>query len=142
MMIRSTLIAFFFAALALGAGCRYDPVPQAIIDALPPEEGTPSADITPKVPSRVKRNRKAALMERQKAISLACNRKWVGRELDVLIESRSPLDGTTAIGRSFRDAAEIDGQVYVKRCAALPGTFVRTRVCDARAYDLIAEPIF
>ncbi|HZO91980.1 MAG TPA: 30S ribosomal protein S12 methylthiotransferase RimO [Chthonomonadaceae bacterium] len=103
------------------------------------EDGTPSAEMDPKVPSRVKRARREALMRRQQAISLACNQKWVGRELEVLIEGRSPLDPTTAIGRSFRDAPEVDGQVYVRRCAAQPGTFVRARVVEARPYDLIAE---
>lgn len=106
------------------------------------EEGTPSAEMAPKVPSRVKRQRREALMQRQQAISLACNQRWVGRELEVLIESRSLLDGTTAIGRSFRDAPEIDGQVYVRRSAANPGTFIRARVVEAQNYDLIAEPVF
>jgi ribosomal protein S12 methylthiotransferase len=105
------------------------------------EDGTPSAEMEPKVPSRTKRARKEALLQRQQAISLACNQRWIGRELEVLIESRAPLDPTTATGRSFRDAPEIDGQVYVRRCAAQPGTFVRARVIEARPYDLIAEPI-
>ena len=106
------------------------------------EEGTPSSEIEPKVPSRTKRARKDALMARQQAISLACNKKWVGRELEVLVEGVSPLDGTTAVGRSFRDAPEVDGQVLVRRCAARPGTFVRTRVTEARPYDLVAEQVF
>ena len=105
------------------------------------EDGTPSADIEPKVASRTKRSRKEKLLQRQQNISLACNQKWVGRELDILIESRSPLDVTTAVGRSFRDAPEIDGKVYVRRCTAQPGTFVRARVLEARPYDLVAEPI-
>jgi len=105
------------------------------------EDGTPSAQMEPKVPSRTKRTRKDALMLRQQAISLECNQKWVGRELEVLVESVSPLDVTTAVGRSFRDAPEVDGKVYVRRCTARPGTFVRTRVVEARPYDLVAEPI-
>jgi ribosomal protein S12 methylthiotransferase len=106
------------------------------------EEGTPSAAIVPKVPSRVKRARKEALMERQQQISLACNRKWIGRELDVLVEGASPLDPTTVYGRSFRDAPEVDGRVYVRRCAAMPGAFVRARVAEARPYDLVADPVY
>jgi ribosomal protein S12 methylthiotransferase len=105
------------------------------------EDGTPSAEMEPKVPSRTKRARRERLLARQQAISLACNQRWVGRELEVLIEGRSPLDVTTATGRSFRDAPEIDGQVLVRRCTALPGTFVRARVVEARPYDLIAEPV-
>ncbi len=106
------------------------------------EEGTPSADMLPKVASRTKRSRKEALMVRQQAISLACNRKWLGRELEVLVEGRSALEPTTAVGRSFRDALEVDGNVYVRRCAAPPGTFIRARITEARPYDLVAEPIF
>ena len=105
------------------------------------EEGTPSAEMEPKVPSRTKRSRKNALMERQKAISLARNQAWVGRELDVLIEGRSGLEAGTATGRSFRDAPEIDGQVYVRQCGVQPGHFVRARVTEARPYDLVAEPV-
>ena len=105
------------------------------------EEGTPSAEMEPKVSSRTKRARKEALMKRQQSISQACNEKWVGREMEILIEGRSALEFTTAIGRSFRDAHEIDGQVFVKRCDALPGTFVKARITEAQPYDLIAELI-
>jgi ribosomal protein S12 methylthiotransferase len=105
------------------------------------EDGTPSAAMEPKVPARVKKQRRAALMRRQQAISLACNQKWVGREMEVLIEGRSPGDPRASIGRSFRDAPEIDGQVQVRRCAATPGTFVRVRITEARPYDLIGEPV-
>jgi ribosomal protein S12 methylthiotransferase len=105
------------------------------------EDGTPAAEREPKVQSRTKRARKDALLKRQQAISLACNQRWVGREMEILIEGRAPLDPTTALGRSFRDAPEIDGQVYVRRYAARPGTFVRARIVEARPYDLIAEPI-
>jgi len=105
------------------------------------EDGTPSAEMEPKVPGRTKAARKEALMRRQQAISLECNRRWIGRDLEVLVEGRSPLDPTTAVGRSFRDAPEVDGLVYIKRCAALPGTFVNARVTDARAYDLIAVTV-
>jgi ribosomal protein S12 methylthiotransferase len=105
------------------------------------EEGTPSATLEPKVPSQTKRARREALMRRQQAISLERNQQWVGRELDVLIEGRSPGDPTLAVGRSFRDAPEIDGQVFVRACFAPPGSFVRARVLEAQPYDLIAEPI-
>ena len=105
------------------------------------EDGTPSADIEPKVPGRTKRQRKNALMARQQAISLACNQKWVGREMQVLVESRDRRDLTTMIGRSFRDAIEIDGQVSVRNCDAPPGAFVQARIVEAQPYDLIAEPI-
>ncbi len=103
------------------------------------EEDTPAASMGAKVCARTKRARKASLMRRQEGISLARNQTWIGRELDVLIEGRSQVDPTVATGRSFRDAPEIDGQVYVRRCVARLGEFVRVRVTDARPYDLIAQ---
>ena len=44
-----------------------------------------------------------------------------------------------AVGRSFRDGPEIDGKVYLGSADAQPGQFVKARITDARAYDLIAE---
>ncbi|HZT40830.1 MAG TPA: 30S ribosomal protein S12 methylthiotransferase RimO [Chthonomonadaceae bacterium] len=103
------------------------------------EDGTPSADIEPKIASRTKRARKEKLMQRQQAISLERNQAWIGREIEVLVEGRSGMDPTTAVGRSFRDGPEVDGQVYIRRCSAQPGSFVRARVVEARPYDLIAD---
>lgn len=103
------------------------------------EDGTPSAEMNPKVTAQTKRARKNALMELQQPISLACNSRWIGREMAVLIEGRSTVDISTAVGRSFRDAPEVDGKVYVRRCTAKPGSFVRAQIVEARPYDLVAE---
>ena len=100
------------------------------------EEGTPAFALENPVPPKVMRARRDALMAAQQEISLASNRKWVGRDLDVLIESRRGLD---AVGRSFRDAPEIDGTVRVKNCDAAPGTFVSAQVTAAAHYDLEAQ---
>lgn len=105
------------------------------------EEGTPSGTMPNRVPTRIKRQRKDALMKRQQGISLACNRKWVGRTLEILVEDHLPDDPTTAVGRSFRDALEIDGLVYVRNCTAAPGTFVQARITEAQPYDLMGENI-
>ncbi len=105
------------------------------------EEGTPSADIEPKVPSRVKRQRKETLMKQQQAIALARNQRWVGREMEVLVEGRAPHDTSAIVGRTFRDAPDIDGVVYVRRCAAKPGTFIRAQITEARPYDLLGVPV-
>jgi ribosomal protein S12 methylthiotransferase len=85
-------------------------------------------------------------MRLQQQISLERNRRWIGRELEVLIEStaddgRRTADGTpaTRIGRSFRDGPEVDGLVYVRDTSVRPGDFLQARVTEARAYDLVAE---
>ena len=42
-----------------------------------------------------------------------------------------------AVGRSYRDAPEIDGLVYLPGGKAKPGTFVKARITEATEYDLI-----
>ncbi len=105
------------------------------------EDGTPSAEMKPQVTSRTKSARKNALMEMQMPISLARNQRWIGRDMEILVEGRSAADVTTAVGRSFRDAPDVDGKVYLRRCTALPGSIVKARVVEARTYDLVAETI-
>jgi len=102
------------------------------------EENTPSFDLPDAVPPRVMQERQSQLMAAQQNISLANNQRWVGRDLDVLIEGRR---GEEAFGRSFRDAPEIDGEVTLPHSAARPGEFVRARVNEALPYDLTATVI-
>lgn len=99
------------------------------------EEDTPAFDLPDAVPAKVMRQRRDALMAAQQPLSLANNQKWLGRTLDVLIESRR---GPDAVGRSFRDAPEIDGAVVVRGSDAAPGAFVAARVVEAEPYDLYA----
>lgn len=99
------------------------------------EEDTPAFDLPGAVPAKVMRARRDALMAAQQPMSLANNQNWLGRTLDVLIESRR---GADAVGRSFRDAPEIDGTVTVRNCEATPGTFVSAHVTEAAPYDLFA----
>jgi len=102
------------------------------------EEGTLAFALENPVPNKVMRARRDALMAAQQSISLQNNQKWLGRELEVLVEARRSAD---AIGRSFRDAPEIDGTVLVKNCDAAPGTFVSARVSAAEPYDLEATAV-
>ncbi len=103
------------------------------------EKGTPAAGMPDQVPFRVKRERFDRLMRAQQPISLARNREWVGREMLVLIEGYSE-DGAYAIGRSHRDAPEVDGLVYVRDCTAAPGEFISVRIERADVYDLFGAP--
>ena len=97
------------------------------------EQGTPSADLRGQVPEAVKEARKARLMEVQQAISHQRNQSFVGRTLPVLVEGYG--DGLS-VGRSCRDAPEIDGMVIVE--GQLPvGEIVPVRITGAMVYDLV-----
>jgi ribosomal protein S12 methylthiotransferase len=102
-----------------------------------PEEGTRAAELPCQMPTEVKEERYARLMELQQGISLARNQQVVGRLLNVLVEGQS--EGLS-VGRSYRDAPEIDGLVIIE--GKLPvGEMVPVRITGAMEYDLMGEPI-
>jgi ribosomal protein S12 methylthiotransferase len=96
------------------------------------EPGTSSEPLGDPVPAEVKQERWDRLMAHQQPISLARNQALVGRTLDVLIEGRG--DGV-ALGRSYRDAPEIDGLVIVEPEVPV-GDLVPVRITGGLAYDL------
>ena len=104
------------------------------------EPGTASEALGDPVPAEVKEERYQRLMELQQAISLQINQTFVGQILDVLVEGFN--DGI-AMGRSYRDAPEIDGLVLIepdgsKNLAQPPaiGSLVPVKITGALAYDL------
>jgi ribosomal protein S12 methylthiotransferase len=96
------------------------------------EPVTDSARLEGQVPEEVKEERYARLMELQQRISLARNQAQVGRRLEVLVEGHG--DGLT-LGRSYRDAPEIDGLVILEGEAPI-GEFVPVKISGAMTYDL------
>lgn len=100
------------------------------------EASTPSATVSWQVPDDVKEARLDALMALQQQISLEKNQEQVGRTLPVLIEGYG--DGVS-VGRSYRDAPEIDGMVFVP--GELPvGEIVPIHIDGAMVYDLSGTP--
>ena len=108
------------------------------------EPGTPSASLPNQVADEVKRERYERLMELQSGISLQKNQALVGETLDILVEGHGvgededgkETDGVISLGRSYRDAPEIDGYALVE--GELPvGEIVPARITGATTYDLI-----
>ena len=109
-----------------------------------PQTGTPAAGLGEPVPHEVASERYGRLMELAQQLSMERNRELVGSELEVLIESDEPSvqeDGSRfVVGRSYRDAPEVDGLAFV-RGAFAAGEFVRVRVDTALPYDLVCTPL-
>jgi ribosomal protein S12 methylthiotransferase len=106
-----------------------------------PEAGTRAALDEGQLPERVKERRYRRAMEVLQAVSLRRNRAQVGRTLDVLVEGEVvEAEGAAygAIGRSYRDAPEVDGLVFVKERVE-PGRLVPVRITGAMEYDLVGE---
>ena len=100
------------------------------------EPGTTSAPLGDPVPASVKQERFERLMELQQPISLQVNQSYVGKTLDVLVEGFN--DGI-AVGRSYRDAPEVDGYVLIEGQAEV-GDIVPVRITGAMTYDLTGVP--
>ena len=104
------------------------------------EQGTPAAQMLGRdlesrpVKKRVAAARYDRLMRLQQGISLERNRSFVGKKMEVLVEGATE---TGIFGRSYRDAPEIDGLVYLPSSAAEPGSFVEATIAEATEYDLV-----
>ncbi len=99
------------------------------------EENTAAFAMDGQVPERIKRERRALLMETQAAIAARRNRAMLGRELEVLVEGPAPGRATRLRARTQGQAPEIDGAVFLKGEAAA-GEFVTARIERALTYDL------
>jgi ribosomal protein S12 methylthiotransferase len=135
--LRSTFIvgypgeteAEFQALLDFVAATRFDRVGAFVYSA---EEGTLAATLPDPVPEELRAERYDRLMQLQRLISLENNRAQVGRTLEVLVEGHAQ---GLSVGRSYRDAPEIDGLVFfdgkVQPCELVP-----VQITGALEYDL------
>jgi ribosomal protein S12 methylthiotransferase len=104
------------------------------------EPGTHAATLPGQVRDRVIERRWHEVMQLQRQVSLARNRRWEGCTIEMLVEGQGASeDGAPLVaGRSFRDAPEVDGQVFAWGTAPA-GSFVKVNVTRALEYDLWGE---
>lgn len=101
------------------------------------EDGTSAFPLGDPVPLNVKEHRRDRIMEIQQEISMKKNIALVGKTARVLVDQR--MDGV-AIGRTYRDAPEVDNEVTIHRADALRvGEFYEVEFTDAEEYDMFAE---
>jgi len=96
------------------------------------EPGTASEPLGDPVPVEVKQARYEQLMLLQQGISLQRNQAQVGRTLDVLMEGQGD---ELSLGRSYREAPEVDGMVLIEGKAPL-GALLPVKITGAMTYDL------
>jgi len=107
-----------------------------------PEDGTEAATLGRQVPERIKQERYDTLMELQAFLSLRRQERFLNRTLKVLVEENHNYDGY-ALGRSYREAPEVDGVIVIKNANNLvPGSFVNAKVVSVSEHDMEAEVIF
>lgn len=109
-----------------------------------PQDGTPAAHMPNQVPESVKEERYHKLMAIQAKISEENDHALIGTTTEVLIEEilKDKKGFVQAKGRAIFQAPEVDGNIYVEGSKdILPGDFIKVRITDGYAYDLIGEKI-
>ncbi len=105
-----------------------------------PEPGTPAERLDGHLSGEIRRQRRETLMTIQQPIAFQWSRSQVGKVLDVVIDRPDEEPGWW-VGRSYADAPDIDGLVFVHAPQAAPGKFLRIRITEADGYDLIGVPL-
>jgi len=109
--------------------------------AYSPQEGTRAVQYEDDVEGNVKRERLEEIVEVQRAISAERLERFVGREVDLLVDRVSDPDeqGATHVGRVQWQADDVDGVTYLAQGGwAEVGKFVRARVTESEDYDFRA----
>jgi ribosomal protein S12 methylthiotransferase len=99
------------------------------------EMGTASALMADDVPAELKLERLENLMLIQENISLKNNQKLIGQRLPILVEGNND---EIVIGRSYRDAPEIDGMVFAEGNAEI-GSITNVQITSAMTHDLMGK---
>lgn len=121
----------------------YDFIEQARFDKMgvfeySKEKNTISYLQKPHIKANIKKKRKDSLMRLQQEISLGINQSLIGQTIPSIVETIDAKGTITA--RTYRDAPEIDGLIYVNADEAyIPGDIIIPKVVRANEYDLFGE---
>jgi len=145
LVIRSTFIVGFPGETEEDFQILLDWLEEAQLDRVgcfkySPVDGATANDLPDHVPEEIKEERWERFMEVQQRISAQRLQARIGQQIEVLIDE---VDEDGAIGRSWADAPEIDGRVYLDGVEGLqPGDAILAEVTSADEYDLWATPLY
>lgn len=111
------------------------------------EEDTPAANMPDQVSERVKTTRRNKLMKLQQEIAFEAANDMVGRDVDAVIEGRitdsDDDDGLSYVARTYKDAPDIDGYLFVTgvQRELMTGDYIKVHITGSNEYDLIGEEI-
>jgi ribosomal protein S12 methylthiotransferase len=105
------------------------------------EPDTPAARLPDHLPEEVKEERRSRLMAAQQDVAFAWNDAQIGRRLDVLVDAAVPDENNAWVGRSYADAPDVDGVVYVTGERLSVGSLVPCEIVARSGYDLVAVAV-
>lgn len=102
------------------------------------EDDTSAFELGDTVSAKEKEKRKAKLMKLQQSISQKKNSELIGKTVKVIIDAE---ESEYYIGRTEKDAPEVDGEVLVEKSdmCLLPGNFYNVEIIDSNEYDLFGK---
>ncbi|MFN2572572.1 MAG: 30S ribosomal protein S12 methylthiotransferase RimO [Gemmatimonadales bacterium] len=110
--------------------------------AYSPQEGTRAMQFADDVPDEIKRDRLEEIVEVQRVISGERLARFVGRDVDLLIDRLHDEDDGTKVGRVQWQADDVDGVTYLAKGGwARPGELVRARITASEDYDFQAAAL-
>ncbi len=101
------------------------------------EDCAASASLPGKVSERLIIKRRDRIMKAQARISLKKNRERVGKTYKALVDGPSPETDMLYCARSYFQAPEIDGVIYINDGAPVAGEFAEVLITEAHPYDLV-----
>ena len=106
------------------------------------EENTVAATLPEQIPEETKQERYDELMAIQAGISEDVHRSMEDRELEVVVEDYESEEDNLVAARSYREAPDIDGSIFVENAPGLnPGDFIRVRIEQGFAYEVVATRV-
>ncbi|MBE5829583.1 MAG: 30S ribosomal protein S12 methylthiotransferase RimO [Butyrivibrio sp.] len=111
------------------------------------EEDTPAATMEGQVSERTKTMRRNQLMKLQQGIAFEAAKDMIGKTVDAVIEGRvtdaDDDDGLTYVARTYKDAPDIDGYLFITgmQRELMTGDYVKVLITGSNEYDLIGEEI-
>jgi ribosomal protein S12 methylthiotransferase len=105
------------------------------------EPDTPAAKLPDQLSEEVKNERRDRLMAVQQEVAFEWNAGQIGRRLDVIIDAAVPGENNAWVGRSYADAPDVDGVVYVTGERLSAGSIAPCEIVATSAYDLVAATV-
>ena len=106
------------------------------------EENTVAATLPEQIPEETKQERYDELMAIQAGVSEDVHRSMEDRELEVVVEDYESEEDNLVAARSYREAPDIDGSIFVENAPGLnPGDFIRVRIEQGFAYEVVATRV-
>ena len=100
------------------------------------EESTFAASLPDRIPMKEKICRQKEILDVQKKISIEKNTESINKTFKTLIDRK---ENNFYIGRSYKDAPEIDQEIYINGNDLKTGEFYDVRIFDAEEFDLFGE---